>query len=213
MRHRAPRTFLGLRSHVLGATAAGLVLAGGAAWATTNLAGDPTAEPSRRPSSQAMEAGPEATGQVAPTESRSSGGRPPTGDGELSSSPTSEKPTGTPSEDSTPTPSPVEADDSPPARASSPTSTEATPSPDDQAPSTSIVSGPADRETARFVFTADEPATFSCSLDGGSFRPCGSPVSFPEIEAGWHTFAVRATDTDGNTDPSPATWRWHSNGQ
>jgi hypothetical protein len=57
-----------------------------------------------------------------------------------------------------------------------------------------------------FEFTADEKATFTCSVDGGSWSSCTSGVTVDGLSAGWHTFAVRATDSAGNTDPSPDTW-------
>jgi DNA-binding beta-propeller fold protein YncE len=57
-------------------------------------------------------------------------------------------------------------------------------------------------------------AGFECSLDGSSFSTCGtntSPttVSYNNLIAGQHhTFKVRAVDTQGNKDPSPATFSW-----
>jgi hypothetical protein len=83
---------------------------------------------------------------------------------------------------------------------------------DDTAPQTTLESGPAPRTVPVFVFTADEPATFECSLDGGSFESCVSPMRYDDLNAGWHTFAVRATDLAGNVDPSPAEARWHVTG-
>ena len=55
---------------------------------------------------------------------------------------------------------------------------------------------------------ADESASFECSLDGGGFGPCVSPVSYSSLVAGPHHFEVRATDLAGNVDPTPATWDW-----
>jgi hypothetical protein len=52
--------------------------------------------------------------------------------------------------------------------------------------------------------SADEPASFVCSLDGGSYQPCGATTTFSDLDSGWHTLTVRATDQAGNTDPSPA---------
>ncbi|HEX4977125.1 MAG TPA: hypothetical protein VFV40_04590 [Nocardioides sp.] len=52
---------------------------------------------------------------------------------------------------------------------------------------------------------ADTDATYECSLDGGAYAACGSTVTYDELERGTHSFAARATDGDGNTDPSPAT--------
>jgi len=76
-----------------------------------------------------------------------------------------------------------------------------------------LVSAPTTRTSSVFVFTASEPATFACRLDGGSFRSCVSPIDYSDLSAGWHTFVVRATDLAGNVDPSPAEWRWHTSRQ
>jgi hypothetical protein len=82
---------------------------------------------------------------------------------------------------------------------------------DDDPPETSITSGPdADAVLARtavdFGFAADEPgATYECSLDGAPFAPCASPLTTPTLEDGGHRFEVRAVDTAGNVDPTPAT--------
>jgi len=35
-------------------------------------------------------------------------------------------------------------------------------------------------------------------------------VHYADLSPGWHTFAVRATDSSGNVDPSPAETRWHA---
>ncbi|WP_404391910.1 right-handed parallel beta-helix repeat-containing protein [Humibacillus xanthopallidus] len=62
-----------------------------------------------------------------------------------------------------------------------------------------------------FTFSSDEPdVTFECSLDGAAYSPCEFAFehSFEETEVGQHTFRVRATDPEGNTDASPATWTW-----
>ncbi|MSP41684.1 MAG: hypothetical protein EXR70_24635 [Deltaproteobacteria bacterium] len=54
---------------------------------------------------------------------------------------------------------------------------------------------------ATFTFTATESgSTFSCSLDAGAFAACSSPTSYTGLAAGSHTFQVRATDTNNNTD-------------
>lgn len=63
-------------------------------------------------------------------------------------------------------------------------------------------------DAAEFTFGADEGATFTCSLDGAAYTSCGSPQLHSGLTPGWHTFAVRATDSAGNVDPSPAQERW-----
>ncbi|MCX6463889.1 MAG: DNRLRE domain-containing protein [Pseudonocardiales bacterium] len=63
---------------------------------------------------------------------------------------------------------------------------------------------------AAFTFTANEPdVTFECSLDGAPFSPCVFAVEyeFEEFQVGPHTFAVRATDVEGNVGPV-ATYTW-----
>jgi hypothetical protein len=75
-------------------------------------------------------------------------------------------------------------------------------------PETQIDSGPSGSTTdasPSFEFSASELAFFECNLDDGGFEPCVSPVSYSSLAPGSHTFEVRATDTPGNTDPSPAT--------
>jgi hypothetical protein len=92
-----------------------------------------------------------------------------------------------------------------------------TPAPSDQtAPETEIVSSPTVPDSAvsasSFEFTANESATFMCSLDGQAYVPCGSPTEYGELSPGWHTFAVQATDAAGNVDPSPAQVSWLTTG-
>lgn len=53
--------------------------------------------------------------------------------------------------------------------------------------------------------SSDTEATYECSLDGGAYQPCGSTVTYDGLEKGTHSFAARATDDEGDTDPSPAT--------
>jgi RHS repeat-associated protein len=66
-------------------------------------------------------------------------------------------------------------------------------------------------ETWPITFSADETgSTFKCKLDTGIFATCTSPYSLPDpLGAGWHTFEVKATDKDGNTDPTPAKWMFN----
>lgn len=75
-------------------------------------------------------------------------------------------------------------------------------------PETQILSGPEGtivQDAAEFTFSAGEPATFECALDLGAFAPCASPKSYTGLAEGSHTFEVRATDSAGNLDDSPAT--------
>jgi len=82
-------------------------------------------------------------------------------------------------------------------------------------PDTTITATPPDPSTsitANFAFTASKPgSTFQCQLDGGSYATCSSPMSYYGLGAGIHTFSVKATDTVGNVDPSPASYSWTVN--
>ena len=86
------------------------------------------------------------------------------------------------------------------------------PAPDTSPPNTTIASGPSGTTTnafATFTFTATEPSTFLCQLDGAAnAEPCSSPKTYVNLTAGDHTFAVWATDLNGNADPTPATRSW-----
>lgn len=83
------------------------------------------------------------------------------------------------------------------------------PSPEDLDPPDTRVSGeyPAG-DTAVLAFSANEPASFACSLDDAAYTACGSPMRYSDLAPGQHTFAVRATDDAGNADPSPAEIHW-----
>ncbi len=61
---------------------------------------------------------------------------------------------------------------------------------------------------AAFVFTADETATFRCSLDGKLWTLCAARVRYAKLRPGRHTFRVRAVDAVGNVDPTPAGFAW-----
>ena len=79
------------------------------------------------------------------------------------------------------------------------------------APETTIQSGPSPSTSltsATFTFSSEAGAAFECRLDGGAFGGCTSPKIYTGLHEGTHTFAVRATDSAGNTDPSPAIRPW-----
>lgn len=99
----------------------------------------------------------------------------------------------------------------PPPSPSPETATTSAP-PDTTAPETSLSEDHPDGRTAVFSFSADEAASFSCSLDGGSWTSCASPTTYSDLGSGWHTFAVRATDGSGNVDATPAETDWKANG-
>jgi hypothetical protein len=80
---------------------------------------------------------------------------------------------------------------------------------DATAPTASVTSSPATPSgsaTAAFSFTASEPATFACRLDGAPYAACTSPRSLSGLADGSHTFEVRATDGVGNTGSASYTW-------
>src|SRR5205807_1329324 len=64
--------------------------------------------------------------------------------------------------------------------------------------------------TPSFGFSSCETgSTFECRVDGGGWTPCASPETVsPALGAGSHTFDVRATDSAGNTDGTPASYTW-----
>lgn len=94
---------------------------------------------------------------------------------------------------------------------SSPSPDGSSPTPEDRIPpDTSLVEELLDGDEALFSFSATEPASFSCSLDGSAYVSCDSHSTYDDLDPGWHTLAVRATDRAGNVDPSPAEHRWHS---
>jgi len=58
-----------------------------------------------------------------------------------------------------------------------------------------------------FRFGANESSTFVCRLDRRRQAPCSSPRAY-RVGVGRHVFRVTATDAAGNTDPSPAAFRF-----
>jgi hypothetical protein len=64
------------------------------------------------------------------------------------------------------------------------------------------------QQAATFAFSSDSGSFFTCSLDGAPFTHCGSPVSYARPAEGTHTFRVRAHDSAGNADPTPASHTW-----
>jgi hypothetical protein len=78
-------------------------------------------------------------------------------------------------------------------------------------PETTITSAPAASTSdtaATFAFAASETATFQCALDAAAFASCTSPTFYSALAPGTHTFKVRATDSLGNTDATPAAYNW-----
>lgn len=62
--------------------------------------------------------------------------------------------------------------------------------------------------TAKFKFNSSEAgSTFRCKLDRGKYKPCKASYS-KRVKPGKHTLRVVAVDAAGNSDPTPAVWRW-----
>jgi hypothetical protein len=83
--------------------------------------------------------------------------------------------------------------------------------PDTTRPNTFIDSGPSGTVTetsATFTFSANEPATFQCRLDGAAFAPCTSPAIYSNLATTSHSFEVAAADASYNVDASPAARTW-----
>ncbi len=75
-------------------------------------------------------------------------------------------------------------------------------------PNTTITGGPSGSttdNTPTFTFRSTKPGSFQCKVDGAPFTGCSSPKTTAPLSVGGHTFAVRAIDTLGHVDPSPAT--------
>ncbi len=80
--------------------------------------------------------------------------------------------------------------------------------PDTIPPETVFTGGPmatGNDSTPTFAFAASEQgSSFECRIDNTLFLPCSSPHTTSILGDGPHTFDVRATDSAGNADPSPA---------
>jgi hypothetical protein len=83
---------------------------------------------------------------------------------------------------------------------------------DTTAPETTLAStGPTGTVTttdASFSFTSNEAGSFECQLDAAAYAACTSPKAYTGLANGQHTFNVRAKDTAGNVDATPATRTW-----
>jgi outer membrane protein OmpA-like peptidoglycan-associated protein len=84
-------------------------------------------------------------------------------------------------------------------------------------PETTITANPADPSadpSPSFSFVGTDDVTspgalsFECALDSGAFASCSSPRSLSGLGDGSHVFKVRAMDSAGNVDPSPASYTW-----
>jgi hypothetical protein len=82
---------------------------------------------------------------------------------------------------------------------------------DDTAPQTTITKHPkkkTEKTRAKFKFKSSEQnSTFECKFDRKPWKPCDSPY-MRKAKPGEHKFKVRATDAAGNTDRTPAKFKW-----
>lgn len=72
----------------------------------------------------------------------------------------------------------------------------------DTAPSAQI-----EVDEATITFSSPQGTVFECRLDpqpASSWEPCDGSVALTGLAAGWHTFEVRAGDSFGRFDPTPA---------
>jgi hypothetical protein len=66
-------------------------------------------------------------------------------------------------------------------------------------------SGPTKDSTPTYHFASNEAgSTFECKTDSGAYAACASPHTLAALADGPHNFYVRAIDTAGNPDPTPA---------
>jgi hypothetical protein len=80
------------------------------------------------------------------------------------------------------------------------------------APDTTISSGPVDSTnatSATLVFAGTASTViFDCQLDDGPYTTCASPTTYSNLSKGSHTFRVRAIDSRGFVDLTPASHTW-----
>src|SRR5574338_966293 len=82
---------------------------------------------------------------------------------------------------------------------------------DSISPDTTITSSPPNpspSSSASFSFTSTEAGTFECQLDASGFTACTTPKSYSGLTDGSYAFQVRAIDTAGNADATPASFTW-----
>jgi CSLREA domain-containing protein len=79
---------------------------------------------------------------------------------------------------------------------------------DETAPLVTLAGPDAETEdtSASFTFSADEPATLACSLDGIPLAACESPLTQEGLALGEHSFEVSATDASGNIGRATHDW-------
>jgi hypothetical protein len=79
------------------------------------------------------------------------------------------------------------------------------------APDTAIASTPPNPSSNPVSFTfggTGNTAAFKCQIDDGEYLPCSSPQQYTDLSKGSHVFRVKAIDSRGFADLSPATYTW-----
>jgi hypothetical protein len=77
---------------------------------------------------------------------------------------------------------------------------------------TSHPSNPSNATDAIFNFSCTESSCiFECQLDSGGWNSCSSGTVYSSLSGGSHLFEVRAIDSVGNIDQTPASYAWNIN--
>jgi hypothetical protein len=77
------------------------------------------------------------------------------------------------------------------------------------APAIAAAPDPVTNQTSGAVaFTGEAGATFTCSVDGGSYAPCTSPQARTGLADGPHSVAVKQTDAAGHAGTQAVTASW-----
>ncbi len=64
--------------------------------------------------------------------------------------------------------------------------------------------------TAKFGFSCSADAcTYKCALDSAGWKACASPKVYKNLKGGGHIFQVKAKDSAGNVDKTPAVHAWN----
>lgn len=82
---------------------------------------------------------------------------------------------------------------------------------DVESPDTLISNANTAGPDATFTFSGTDNvavASYECSLDGAAFATCTSPKNYTGLANGAHSFLVRAIDSSGNIDQTPASYNW-----
>lgn len=60
------------------------------------------------------------------------------------------------------------------------------------------------------VASSKEGSTFQCAYDTESYTACSAGFSMKTLTVDWHTLSIRAVDSKGKVDPTPATWNFNT---